>query len=101
MSVTPCKFIGCLVVLPHGLKDRPNNNFFAPQRQHWHVYRKWNQRLFKELSAAYKAGRMGADRKWRGCSPVDLVTRGISSQAVFGLPHDSRQLLVQGRVGLF
>ena len=27
------------------------------------VYRKWNQRLFRELSLAYKAGRMGADPK--------------------------------------
>jgi hypothetical protein len=29
--------------------------------QHWHVYQKWNKHLFKELYAAYKAGRMGAD----------------------------------------
>ena len=29
--------------------------------QHWHVYRKWNSSLFKEMHAAYKAGRMGAD----------------------------------------
>ena len=29
--------------------------------QHWHVYQKWNRRLFQELYAAYKAGRMGAD----------------------------------------
>jgi hypothetical protein len=29
--------------------------------QHWHVYRKWNQRLFCELLLAYRAGRMGAD----------------------------------------
>jgi len=29
--------------------------------QHWHIYRKWNQRLFTELMAAYKAGRMGSD----------------------------------------
>ena len=25
--------------------------------QHWHVYRKWNERLFAELYLAYKAGR--------------------------------------------
>ena len=25
--------------------------------QHWHIYRKWNQRLFTEMYAAYKAGR--------------------------------------------
>ena len=29
--------------------------------QHWHVYRKWNERLFRELYAAFKAGRMGAN----------------------------------------
>ena len=29
--------------------------------QHWHVYRKWNQRLFRELSLAYASGGMGAD----------------------------------------
>lgn len=29
--------------------------------QHWHVYRKWNRRLFLEMSKAYKEGRMGAD----------------------------------------
>ena len=25
--------------------------------QHWHVYQKWNKRLFHEMYAAYKAGR--------------------------------------------
>jgi class 3 adenylate cyclase len=29
--------------------------------QHWHIYQKWNRRLFEEMSAAYKAGRMGSD----------------------------------------
>lgn len=29
--------------------------------QHWHVYQKWNRRLFEEMCAAWKAGRMGAD----------------------------------------
>ena len=29
--------------------------------QHWHVYRKWNARLFKEMREAYRAGRMGTD----------------------------------------
>lgn len=29
--------------------------------QHWHVYQKWNRRLFDELYTAYKAGRMGVD----------------------------------------
>lgn len=25
--------------------------------QHWHVYRKWNERLFEELYVAYRTGR--------------------------------------------
>mmetsp|Transcript_14767 Transcript_14767/g.26491 ORF Transcript_14767/g.26491 Transcript_14767/m.26491 type:complete len:1228 (+) Transcript_14767:159-3842(+) len=29
--------------------------------QHWHVYIKWNRRLFEEMRLAYKQGRMGAD----------------------------------------
>jgi hypothetical protein len=29
----------------------------AHTMQHWHIYQKWNERLFKEMYAAYKAGR--------------------------------------------
>lgn len=29
--------------------------------QHWHIYRKWNQKLFMELYHAYKQGRMETD----------------------------------------
>ncbi|CAB9496580.1 Receptor-type guanylate cyclase gcy [Seminavis robusta] len=29
--------------------------------QHWHVYRKWNERLFQEMYQAYTEGRMGKD----------------------------------------
>ena len=29
--------------------------------QHWHIYRKWNKCLFRELYAAFKAGRMEKD----------------------------------------
>jgi hypothetical protein len=29
--------------------------------QHWHVYRKWNHKLFDEMLTAYKQGRIGAD----------------------------------------
>jgi len=33
----------------------------AHTMQHWHVYQKWNRRLFDELYTAYKAGRMERD----------------------------------------
>jgi 3'5'-cyclic nucleotide phosphodiesterase len=29
--------------------------------QHWHVYRKWNKLLFKEMYLAFQSGRMNAD----------------------------------------
>merc|ERR1711933_524024 len=29
--------------------------------QHWHVYRKWNERYFEEMYFAYKIGRANAD----------------------------------------
>ena len=33
----------------------------AHTMQHWHVYRKWNERFFMECYAAYKAGRAEKD----------------------------------------
>lgn len=29
--------------------------------QHWHVYRKWNANLFREMSKAYREGRADKD----------------------------------------
>ena len=29
--------------------------------QHWHIYRKWNERLFEEMYKAYRGGRAGGD----------------------------------------
>jgi hypothetical protein len=29
--------------------------------QHWHVYQKWNQRLFDEMMTAFRAGRSETD----------------------------------------
>jgi 3'5'-cyclic nucleotide phosphodiesterase len=33
----------------------------AHTMQHWHVYRKWNKRLFQEMYMAFRQDRMGAD----------------------------------------
>jgi hypothetical protein len=33
----------------------------AHTMQHWHIYRKWNERFFMECHSAYKAGRGGAN----------------------------------------
>ena len=31
----------------------------AHTMQHWHIYQKWNRRLFEEMYTAYQAGRLG------------------------------------------
>ena len=31
--------------------------------QHWHIYRKWNERLFAEMTHAHKQGRLTFDPK--------------------------------------
>lgn len=31
--------------------------------QHWHIFRKWNERLFAEMNTAYENGRLGFDPK--------------------------------------
>lgn len=33
----------------------------AHTMQHWHIYQKWNRRLFDELYTAYRSGRMEID----------------------------------------
>jgi hypothetical protein len=33
----------------------------AHTMQHWHIYQKWNERLFAEMMSAYQAGRMPTD----------------------------------------
>jgi class 3 adenylate cyclase len=33
----------------------------AHTMQHWHIYQKWNERLFNEMSEAYKMGRSPSD----------------------------------------
>jgi hypothetical protein len=33
----------------------------AHTMQHWHIYRKWNERLFREMHQAYQAGRAHND----------------------------------------
>lgn len=36
-------------------------NFQAHTMQHWHIFRKWNERLFMEMYKAYKEGRAEKD----------------------------------------
>jgi hypothetical protein len=33
----------------------------AHTMQHWHIYQKWNERLFAEMTVAFQSGRMGSD----------------------------------------
>ena len=47
--------------------------------QHWHVYRKWNERLFHEVYKAYLCGRIDTDpsESWyKG----EIVSTGLKDQ---------------------
>lgn len=35
----------------------------AHMSQHWNIYRKWNERLFREMYKAYRDGRAESNRK--------------------------------------
>ncbi|CAJ1964628.1 unnamed protein product [Cylindrotheca closterium] len=66
------------MVVPEGTKDKVNRKAtiviehliqasdVAHTMQHWHIYQKWNERLFAEMALAYKAGRLGFNpaEKW-------------------------------------
>mmetsp|Transcript_20032 Transcript_20032/g.35262 ORF Transcript_20032/g.35262 Transcript_20032/m.35262 type:complete len:1107 (-) Transcript_20032:235-3555(-) len=64
--------------------------------QHWHIYRKWNERLFNEMYEAFKAGRMGknpAEFWYKGEIGffqfyVIPLARKIGECGVFGVSSD-------------
>lgn len=45
------------------LPPLPSNSYptITFVRQHWQIYKKWNRRLFLEMHAAFKAGRLAKD----------------------------------------
>ena len=52
--------------------------------QHWHVYRKWNERLFQEVYKAYLDGRMAKD-------PSEGWYKGEIGKFWHGLPSKQYQ----------
>ena len=64
--------------------------------QHWHIYRKWNERLFHELTKAYQSGRMGKDPAefwYHGelgffDNYIIPLTRKLKDCGVFGVSSD-------------
>lgn len=64
--------------------------------QHWHIYCKWNERLFEEMSVAYKAGRLGfnpADTWYEGelgffDNYVIPLAKKLKDCGVFGVSSD-------------
>lgn len=47
----------CTIVLEHIIQASDVSHTM----QHWHIYCKWNRRLFQEMTMAYRQGRMGKD----------------------------------------
>jgi hypothetical protein len=68
----------------------------AHTMQHWHVYKKWNQRLFQELYQAYKNGRSAKDPSegwyngelWFFDNYVIPLARKLEECGVFGVASD-------------
>jgi hypothetical protein len=64
--------------------------------QHWHVYQKWNQRLFDEMMMAYRAGRSDKDPSlgwyqgelWFFDNYVIPLTKKLKDCGVFGVSSD-------------
>lgn len=46
---------------PIGLSTLHHSQLFSPCYLYRHIYKKWNCRLFREMYAAYKAGRIKKD----------------------------------------
>jgi hypothetical protein len=64
--------------------------------QHWHVYRKWNERLFQEMYRAYEGGRLETDpsESWYqggigffDCYIIPLAKK-LKDCGVFGVSSD-------------
>ena len=68
----------------------------AHTMQHWHIYQKWNERLFSEMTVAFKAGRMGsnpADGWYQGelgffDNYVIPLAKKLKDCGVFGVSSD-------------
>merc|ERR1711988_717951 len=64
--------------------------------QHWHVYRKWNERLFEEMYHAYRTGRAKADPRifwYKGelgffDHYIIPLSKKLSDCGVFGVSSD-------------
>jgi len=64
--------------------------------QHWHVYRKWNKKLFQEMYLAFRAGRMGTDPStfWYASelgffdNYIIPLAKKLQDCAVFGVSSD-------------
>jgi hypothetical protein len=64
--------------------------------QHWHVYQKWNEKLFAEMYAAYKSGRANQDPSegwykgelWFYDNYIIPLARKLEECGVFGVSSD-------------
>jgi hypothetical protein len=64
--------------------------------QHWHIYQKWNRRLFDEMYAAYAAGRSEKDPSqgwykgelWFYDNYVIPLAKKLDECKVFGVASD-------------
>jgi hypothetical protein len=68
----------------------------AHTMQHWHIYQKWNERLFAEMTVAFQSGRMGnnpADGWYQGelgffDNYIIPLAKKLKECGVFGVSSD-------------
>jgi class 3 adenylate cyclase len=68
----------------------------AHTMQHWHIYQKWNERLFAEMTVAYQSGRMDdnpADKWYQGelgffDNYIIPLAKKLKECGVFGVSSD-------------
>lgn len=68
----------------------------AHTMQHWHIYQRWNQRLFNEMYRAYKEGRADKDPSegwykgeiWFFDNYIIPLAKKLKECGVFGVSSD-------------
>jgi len=50
-----------IALFAYRVTNPPHFHSFLLSLQHWHIYRQWNESLFREMSLAYREGRAEKD----------------------------------------
>ena len=76
---------------------------FCTLMQHWHVYQKWNERLFHEMYSAFQTGRWSKDPSagwYQGeigffDNYIIPLAKKLKDCGVFGVSSDGKSIVVR------